>query len=100
VADEVTRGGFEVHPVQHLGDALASLRAREAQELGEDEQVLVAGECAISGHRLGHVADAATDGRAVGRHVEAVDKHVAAGRRNERGEHANGRRFASAIRAQ
>ena len=86
--------------LQQLGGALAGVPRAEPEVPAAELQVLGDGEVAVEGVVLRDDADAALDLDGVLDHVQAGHVGGAAGRDDERGEHADGGRLARAVRAE
>ena len=71
--------------------------ARNAVQLGEDDQVLLDAQLEVAGHRLRDDADRSAHAVGLVRDVEAVDARRAGGRRQQRREHPDERRLAGAV---
>ena len=75
-------------------------RARHAVEDAVEIHVLVGGEFVVDAGVLKHDAELLARGGLMGGGVETVELHVAAGGRQQRGEHLDGGGFAGAVGAQ
>ena len=94
------RGIGEAHEVQGVFDAALALGAGDAVELGGKVEIFPAGEAAIGGKHLRHVADSAADLRGSFDDVEAGDRGGALGRLEQGGEHLDGGALAGAVGSQ
>ncbi len=83
-----------------LADARRLLSVWNVVEFGEDEQVLVAGERAVHGNRLRHIADDAANFHRLSSDGEAGHARLARGGRQERGEHLDGGGLAGSVGAE
>jgi hypothetical protein len=90
----------EVHGFEQLVDQLLALRARHAVELREDDQVLFDAQLGVARHRLRDHADGAAHAVGLLGDVESADAGHAAGRRQQRRQHADQRRLAGAVRSE
>src|ERR1039458_2457851 len=87
MAYQATSVGCQVHKCQLLPDAGLLLAAGNVIELGEDEQVLVAGKRSVHRNCLRYIADGATNLDRLGGDRKAAHACLARRWRQERGEH-------------
>ena len=90
------------HVRQRLADTRLAIAVRPGGHRGrrKDQKILVAGQAAVRRERLWHVADDTPDLARLAHEVEAIDLRRTRGRRQERRQHLERRRFARAIGAE
>jgi hypothetical protein len=91
--------GGQAHELQLRADARRLLLVRNVVELGEDKQVLVAGERAVHRNRLRHITNGAANLHRLSGDGESAHARFARGRRQERGEHLDGGALACPVGA-
>ncbi len=88
---------LELHRLDRLLDALAPLAPGHAGHAAVEVEVLVGGERAVDGDRLGDVADAGAHREAVAADVIAGHQRAPVGGLEQGREHADGGRLARAV---
>ena len=88
----------EVDQVEQVADHLAPPPRRQPVAAGEEVEVLPDLHVVVDAEGVGHVADDPPRGGRLAADRDAADEGVAGGRREERGEHAQRRRLACAVR--
>ena len=101
VAADLAVGGLgQSHAVEQLVAALLALLAGDPVHSGLQTQMLATGQVRVERSFLERRADDLSHGRPFVDDVEASDRRGACGRRQQRGEHVDGRRFAGAVGAE
>ncbi len=92
-------GSGEPRHRERLRNPALALRPGDEVEPGREQQVLVAGEIAVGGEKLGHIADAGADLPGFASQIATGDAGVPARRRQECRQHLDQRRLARTVRA-
>ena len=86
--------------LEELGDAVAKLPSAHALHAPLEHEILAAGAVLVDARVLRHVADRAPDGAGLAADVVARDLRPAGVHPAQRGEDADGRRLARAVRTE
>ncbi len=92
--------GSQAHELQLRVDARRLFFVWNVVQLGEDEQVLVAGERAVHRNRLRYIANDAANFHRLSGDGEAAHARPARGWRQERSEHLDGATFSGPVGAE
>src|SRR6185312_5591883 len=99
-ANELALGVREAETVEDALGPIANLGGLKIVDAAVELDVLAHGEVVVEREALAHVPDVALDRLRFAEHVVSGDRRFAARRREETGEHADGRRLAGAVRAE
>ena len=98
VLDGLVRPLGELDRLERLPDNAHPAFPRHAVELGENQYILPGAQVEIGRHRLGNHPNRLAHFAREAPHVEAVDPRRARGGHEQRGQHADQRRLAGAVR--